>query len=228
MWLILFMLCLLFQLSHGLRIILHVKKKQNLLFSATLNKNIDGLSKVLLKSPIVIKIDDEEDNHTSIKQISYLVEENKKGPFLRSLILQKNMQQVLIFASSTHQVKNITNKLNKNGINAIAFHGKKSQSSRVNTLSNFKSGKIRVLVATDLLSRGIDIMELPFVINYDLPRSPKEYVHRIGRTGRAGANGEAISLISPKEMHHFKIIQKKMGYIVEMVNSVDLDLISSQ
>jgi ATP-dependent RNA helicase RhlE len=115
-------------------------------------------------------------------------------------------------------------KLSKNGIEAMALHGDKSQGARTEALRRFKAGQVRVLVATDLASRGIDIRQLPFVINYDLPRSPKDYIHRIGRTGRASAAGEAISLITPEDEHHFKVIQKKMGKPVEMRESAEINL----
>jgi ATP-dependent RNA helicase RhlE len=143
---------------------------------------------------------------------------------LRYLIKERNMQQVLVFVSAVKRADNVVDKLLKNGIEAAAFHSKKSQGGRTDALKKFKSGKLNVLVATDLASRGIDIQFLPFVINYELPRSPKDYVHRIGRTGRAEASGEAISLIVPEDQHHFKIIQKKMGKKVELIPTDDLDL----
>ena len=134
------------------------------------------------------------------------------------------MQQVLVFVSSTRNADNLVVKLKKNGIEAMALHGEKSQGARTEALRRFKTGKLRVLVATDLVSRGIDILELPHVINYDLPRSPKDYVHRIGRTGRADATGIAISLITPEDEHHFSVIQKKMGKPVEMRESDEINL----
>ena len=129
------------------------------------------------------------------------------------------MKQVLVFVSSVRTADNLTDKLIKNGIEAMAIHSKKSQSARTEALNRFKKGKTNVLVATDLASRGIDIQFLPFVINYELPRSPNDYIHRIGRTGRAETSGEAISLIIPEDEHHFKIIQKKMGKVVQMIDS---------
>jgi ATP-dependent RNA helicase RhlE len=134
------------------------------------------------------------------------------------------MEQVLVFVSSVRTADNVVIKLRKNGINALAIHSKKTQGARTEALRNFKNGKTTVLVATDLASRGIDIQFLPYVINYELPRSPKDYVHRIGRTGRAVSSGEAISLICPEEQHHFNIIQKKMGKKVEIIESADIDL----
>ena len=156
--------------------------------------------------------------------MGYFVSEEKKGPLLRYLIKTNDMKQVLVFADSVYKVDNISDKLRKNGIKAAAIHSKKSQGARTEALSKFKSGEIRVLVATDLISRGIDIQFLPYVINYELPRSPKDYIHRIGRTGRAENPGEAISLISLEEQHHFRVIQKKMGKWVTMIDSDKLDL----
>lgn len=194
------------------------KKRQNLLFSATLSEDLNAMNAVLLNNPHVIKIEAEQENLDLIKQLAYTISEEKKGPLLRYLIKENNMEQVLVFTSSVHRADNVTTKLNNNGINARAIHSKKSQGARNTALNLFKSGKINVLVATDLIGRGIDIQFLPFIINYELPRSPKDYVHRIGRTGRANNPGEAISLITPEEEHHFKIIQKKMKKQVEMVD----------
>ncbi|MHC8949427.1 DEAD/DEAH box helicase [Sphingobacterium hungaricum] len=194
------------------------KKRQNILFSATLSPNLDQLQSVVLNEPVVIKIEQAEESIDSIEQIAYLLSTEKKGPYLRHLIEKHAMKQVLVFASSTHQVDSIVHKLRKNKIDARAMHGQKSQGSRTESLLLFKTGKLKVLVSTDLMARGIDIIELPFVINYELPRSPKDYVHRIGRTGRAEANGLAISLVTLNELHHFGVIQKKMGKTVELID----------
>jgi ATP-dependent RNA helicase RhlE len=200
------------------------KKRQNLLFSATLSDDVDAINRILLNEPLVIKIQEEENNIDLISQLGYFVSEEKKGPLLRYLIKTNDLRQVLVFASSTFNCDKITDKLQKNGINAMAIHSKKSQQARTKALENFKEGKLRVLVATDLISRGIDITFLPSVINYELPRSPKDYIHRIGRTGRAENPGEAISFVSPEEVHHFKIIQKKMGKWVTMIDSETLSI----
>jgi ATP-dependent RNA helicase RhlE len=199
------------------------KKRQNLLYSATLNDNVDALNSSFLRNPIKIEIEEEEQNIDLITQKAYRVEDDRKGVLLRHLINSMNMKQVLVFTSSTRRADNVVIKLNKNGIQAAAMHSKKSQGARTEALKKFKNGQLRVLVATDLASRGIDIQFLPFVINYELPRSPTDYVHRIGRTGRAESSGEAISLISPDEEHHFKIIQKKMGKKVELLESNEMD-----
>jgi len=200
------------------------KKRQNLLFSATLNDDITSIHQILLHDPMVIRIEPEEDYFDLISQLGYFVSEERKGPLLRYIIKKQNLQQVLVFTSSTYKADTVADKLRKNGINATAIHSKKSQKARTDALEKFKSGKLRVLVATDLISRGIDIKFLPHVINYELPRSPKDYIHRIGRTGRAESPGEAISLVTPEEQHHFRIIQKKMGKAVTMIDSEGLNL----
>lgn len=199
-------------------------KRQNLLFSATLSGDVDDLMTKVLSDPLKIMLQEEASVPDLITQVAYQVDPEKKGPLLRYLIRQSDMQQVLVFTSSIRTADNVAGKLQKHGIEAAAFHGDKSQGGRTEALKKFKAGKLRVLVATDLASRGIDIKFLPYVINYELPRSPKDYVHRIGRTGRAEASGEAISLITPEDAHHFKIIQKKMGKRVEVLPTDDFDL----
>ena len=198
------------------------KKRQNLLFSATLSEDLDRLNAVLLHDPKIIQIASLVEEPELINEVAYFVSAERKGPLLRYLIKSKEMNQVLIFASSHLAADKLCNKLTANGIDAKAIHSKKSQGARQNALDKFKAGKLRVLVATDLLSRGIDIEFLPFVINYELPRSPKDYIHRIGRTGRAESPGEAISLITPEEQHHFRVIQKKRKKWVTMIDSESL------
>jgi ATP-dependent RNA helicase RhlE len=200
------------------------RKRQNLLFSATLNDDVSRINQIVLQNPVVIKIDQEVDTFDLISQLGYFVSEENKGPLLRYLIKTNDMKQVLVFTSSVYKADNVADKLRKNGVKAMAIHSKKSQGARTEALNRFKSGEIRVLVATDLISRGIDIQFLPYVINYELPRSPKDYIHRIGRTGRAESPGEAISLISPEEKHHFRVIQKKMGKWVTMIDSENINL----
>ncbi len=202
------------------------QERQNILFSATLSNDVQNIQQLLLKDPVVIQIEAEEDSLDLIKQVAYMVSNDKKGPFLRYLINHHEMKQVLVFASSVHQADAVVNKLRKNNIDAKAMHSKKSQGARTEALAHFKSGKLRVLVATDLMARGIDIDSLPFVINYELPRSPKDYIHRIGRTGRAGLKGDAISLLSTNELDHFSVIQKKMGKQVELIDGEQIKLTS--
>ncbi|MFT5310563.1 MAG: ATP-dependent RNA helicase RhlE [Bacteroidia bacterium] len=200
------------------------RQRQNLLFSATLSPDVKSMEQVLLTNPVVINIAPEQERVELINQVGYFVKDEKKGPLLRYLIKQKEMEQVLVFTSSVYQADLVAEKLQKNGISARAIHSKKSQGNRTEALSYFKQGEITVLVATDLLSRGIDIEFLPFVINYELPRSPKDFVHRIGRTGRAENPGEAITFVTEEGTHHFKVIQKKMKQVVDMVDSENLDL----
>jgi ATP-dependent RNA helicase RhlE len=200
------------------------KKRQNLLFSATLAEDVQSITQLILNDPIVVKVEAEKENIDLISQSAYFVTDERKGPLLRYLIKHNDMQQVLVFTSSVYQTENVAEKLRKNGIQANCIHSKKSQEARTKALKSFKEGHMRVLVATDLIARGIDIQFLPFVINYELPRSPKDYIHRIGRTGRAENPGEAISLITPDEQQHFRVIQKKMKKWVTMIDSEPIDL----
>lgn len=195
------------------------EKRQNLLFSATLSPNVENVRNVLLQDPLVINIAPEEKTIDLINQSAYAVTLEQKGPLLRHLIKAKKMRQVLVFTSSVYQADQVASKLSKNRFASAAIHSKKSQGARTQALNDFKTGKVRVLVATDLLARGIDIEFLPFVINYELPRSPKDFVHRIGRTGRAENPGEAISFVTEEDQHHFKVIQKKMKKWVDVVDN---------
>ena len=179
------------------------KKRQNLLFSATLSDDISHINSIVLKDPAIIEIKSKGENIDQITQTGYFISDEKKGPLLRFLITKNDMKQVLVFI---------------NGILAMAIHSKKSQNARIDALVKFKNKKINVLVATDLIGRGIDIEELPYVINYELPRSPKDFIHRIGRTGRADASGEAISFVTLEDQTHFKVIQKKMGKWIDMID----------
>ena len=199
-------------------------KRQNLLFSATLSDKLVGINQIILNNPVVIKIEPEKESIDLIEQTGYFVSPERKGPLLRYIIKKNDLKQVLVFTSSTYQADNVADKLCKNGIDAVSIHSKKSQGARTEALREFKTGTLRVLVTTDLLARGIDIEFLPYVINYELPRSPKDYIHRIGRTGRAENSGEAISFVTPEDQHHFRVIQKKMGKWVTMIDGENVDM----
>jgi len=198
--------------------------RQSALFSATLSEKVETIRTDAFKNPVVIQVSENAKIVDKIDYRAYLVAEERKGPFLRYLIKNENMNQVLVFVASGQRADNVVKKLVQNGIKAIAFHGKKSQGHRTDALVKFKAKRIQVLVATDLASRGLDINELPFVINYELPRSPKDFVHRVGRTARAGSCGEAISLIGYDEEHHFKVIQKKNGLRIATIETDDIDI----
>jgi ATP-dependent RNA helicase RhlE len=200
------------------------KQRQNLLFSATLSEDVESITQILLNKPEIVKIEEEKESIDLINQTGYFVDDEKKGPLLRYLIKQHKYEQVLVFVSSTYMADKVADKLIKNGIDAEAIHSKKSQMARLRALEEFKNSQLGVLVTTDLLARGIDIEFLPCVINYELPRSPKDFVHRIGRTGRAESPGDAISFVSANDKNHFRVIQKKMKKWVDMVDSNSIDL----
>lgn len=198
--------------------------KQTLLFSATLNEKVEEIKKRLTLNPTLVEIQKEEVNLDNITQIAYLVDASSKGPFLRYLIKEQKINKALIFASSSRNVDNLVEKLTKNKISATAIHGKKSQGARTGNLRNFKENEVDILVATDLIGRGIHIDHLDFVINYELPRSPLDFVHRIGRTGRANEKGTAITILTQDDLQHFRVIQKKMGKKIELTRVEDINL----
>jgi len=175
------------------------KDKQSLLFSATFSDEIRELAGTLLKNPQSIQVTPRNTTVQRITQVIHPVGRGKKKQVLLHIIQQHNWSQVLVFTRTKFGANNVAEFLTKNGVNAMALHGNKSQSARTQALAGFKSGEIRALVATDIAARGIDIDELPHVVNYEIPNVPEDYVHRIGRTGRAGASGEAVSLVCMDE-----------------------------
>ena len=187
------------------------KEKQTLFFSATMPAAIVSLTKTLLRTPVRIDITPESPTVEAIEQFVYYVEKAEKGHLLISLLQQAKNQSVLVFSRTKHSADRIVRVLTKAGIGSQAIHGNKSQAARQLALGNFKSGKTRVMVATDIAARGIDINELPLVINYDLPDVPETYVHRIGRTGRAGNTGKALTFCSREEVQLVNNIQRLTG-----------------
>lgn len=176
------------------------KKRQNLLFSATFSDDIRKLTRDILNQPVQIEVSPRNAAAQSVQQSVYEVDKAKKSALLSHLIRNHQWEQVLVFTRTKHGANRLVHKLERDGITAAAIHGNKSQGARTRALAAFKANKIRVLVATDIAARGIDISELPHVINFELPNVPEDYVHRIGRTGRAGSEGEAISLVSADEV----------------------------
>jgi ATP-dependent RNA helicase RhlE len=183
-------------------------QRQNLLFSATFSDEIKALADRLLNSPAMIEVARRNSTVEVIAQKIHPVDRNRKHPLLAHLIKANNWIQVLVFTRTKHGANKLVEQLGKEDISAMAIHGNKSQTARTRALSEFKDGKLQVLVATDIAARGIDIDELPHVVNYDLPNVPEDYVHRIGRTGRAGASGEAVSLVCVDEHDMLKGIEK--------------------
>jgi ATP-dependent RNA helicase RhlE len=187
------------------------KKRQNLLFSATFSEDIRKLTASLLVNPVKIEVAPRNTAAELVEQIVYTVNKTQKAELLCHLVKENDWRQVLVFTSTKHGANRLTEKLNKIDIKAAAIHGNKSQGARTSALAGFKAGELRVLVATDVAARGIDIAQLPHVVNFELPRSPADYVHRIGRTGRAGEEGQAISLVSHDEYSTLRLIEKLIG-----------------
>ena len=184
------------------------KKRQNLLFSATFSDDIKRLADSLLNAPALIEVAKRNTTSNNIKQTVHPVDRERKKELLLHLIKKGDWKQVLVFTRTKHGANKLMGQLEKDGITAAAIHGNKSQNARTKALADFKSGEIRVLVATDIAARGIDIDQLPHVVNFELPNVSEDYVHRIGRTGRAGNGGEAISLVCVDEHEYLKNIEK--------------------
>ena len=192
------------------------RKRQNLLFSATFSKEIKFLAREILNNPETVEATPENTTVEAIVQKAYRVDKNKKASLIIKLILEGGWFQVLVFTRTKHGANNLCKKMIKSNIKAAAIHGNKSQSARTKALSGFKSGAVEVLVATDIAARGLDIPLLPHVINFELPNIPEDYVHRIGRTGRAGAKGEALSLVSVEEKNYLRDIEKLTGNRIQI------------
>lgn len=184
------------------------KQRQNLLFSATFSDEIRALADNLLNAPAMIEVTRRNSTAEAIAQKVHPVDRNRKHQLLGHLVKTQEWRQVLVFTRTKHGANKLVEQLSKESITALAIHGNKSQAARTRALAEFKDGKLQVLVATDIAARGIDIDELPHVVNYDLPNVPEDYVHRIGRTGRAGATGEAVSLVCVDEHAMLKGIEK--------------------
>ena len=195
---------------HDIRRILKLlpQQRQNLMFSATFANEIRGLAKTIMNNPLEVSVSAPNTTAERVKQWVYPVDKIRKSALLRELVVQNDWQQVLVFSRTKHGANRLSEYLEKAGVNASAIHGNKSQGARTKALSGFKSGKIRVLVATDIAARGLDIAQLPQVVNFDLPNVPEDYVHRIGRTGRAGASGRAFSLVSADEIKQLNDIEQ--------------------
>jgi ATP-dependent RNA helicase RhlE len=194
------------------------KQKQTLLFSATMPPAIADLAGSLLQQPVRVEVTPVSSTVEKIDQYVYFIEKNQKLTLLVHLLTEKNIKRTLVFTRTKHGADRIAKDLKKAGIGADAIHGNKSQSARQNALTNFKRGKLKVLVATDIAARGIDVDALEHVINYDLPDVPETYVHRIGRTGRAGADGMAFSFCDGREeMSNLRGINKLIGLKIPAV-----------
>ncbi|MGB2286856.1 MAG: DEAD/DEAH box helicase [Porticoccaceae bacterium] len=191
------------------------KRRQNLMFSATFSDDIRQLAKGLVRNPIEISVSPRNTTAASVEQWICPVDKKRKGPLLIKLIKEGGWDQALVFTKTKHGANKLTKQLDAAGITAAAIHGNKSQGARTRALADFKAGEIRILVATDIAARGLDIEQLPQVVNFDLPNVSEDYVHRIGRTGRAGATGQAISLVSADEVDLLSDIERLTQKLLE-------------
>ena len=198
-------------------------QRQTLLFSATYSEGVQALAKSLLRDPVRVTVEAVGTQEPGIRQRAIAVDESRRTALLRHLIDQQGYKRVLVFVATRYACEHVANKLCKAGIAATAFHGEMSQGARQQVLDEFKAGRWSVVVTTDLASRGIDIALLPVVVNYDLPRSATDYTHRIGRTGRAGAHGEAVSFVTAQAQAHWQLIRKreKLDLAVEVLSGFE-------
>ena len=197
------------------------KQRQNLLFSATFSSEIRTLAHQILKDPIEVSVAPRNTTAERITQNVVLTEQSHKRELISHIIRESGWHQVLVFCRTKHGANRLAEKLCKDGLNAAALHGNKSQSARTRALDGFKSGKVVVLVATDIAARGIDIDQLPYVINFELPQVPEDYVHRIGRTGRAGSDGLALSLVDRTESRMLQTIEKMINQDIPRIEFPD-------
>lgn len=191
------------------------EKRQNLLFSATFSKEIKDLAKGILTNPVLVEATPENTTAEKVNQTIYRVDSSKKTNLIIKLIEDGNWQQVLVFTRTKHGANRLSEKLSKAGHSAAAIHGNKTQNARTKALEGFKTGDIKVLVATDIAARGLDIPQLPHVVNFEMPNVPEDYVHRIGRTARAGMSGDAVSLVDEEEAEYVRGIEKLLGFKLE-------------
>jgi len=186
-------------------------QRQSLMFSATFSDEIRILAKSLLRNPVTIDVSPRNAPPELVDHSVYHVDTSAKHPLLTRLIVDGDVQQMLVFTRTKHGANRLAERLVRDGLSCAAIHGNKSQAARTRALDDFKQGRIRVLVATDIAARGLDITELPHVVNFELPHVPEDYVHRIGRTGRAGLRGRAVSLVSREERERLRAIEKLLG-----------------
>jgi ATP-dependent RNA helicase RhlE len=190
--------------------------RQTLLFSATFSDEIRKLSSQFLDDPATVEVARRNTPAEAVTQYVYHVEANRKRELLAHLVKKNDWEQVLVFCKTKHGANRLASQLQRDKINADAIHGNKSQNARIRALEDFKEGKVKVLVATDIAARGLDIEELPHVVNFDLPHVPEDYVHRIGRTGRAGATGEALSLVAGEDRSLLGAIERLINKKIEV------------
>ncbi|MEO8486989.1 MAG: DEAD/DEAH box helicase [Betaproteobacteria bacterium] len=199
-------------------------KRQNLLFSATFSMEIKKLADQLLNAPQLIEVARRNTAAETVTQSAYKVPQESKRALLEHIVRSRGLKQVLCFVRTKHGASRLARQLEKDGIVTSAIHGDKTQAARLEALQDFKDAKLEVLVATDVAARGLDIDDLPLVVNYELPHVPEDYIHRIGRTGRAGATGEAISLVDPAEMKYLTEIEKLLKKTIPIVTPEGIDL----